>query len=226
MKPEVSIVLFVFNEEANLERVLTELVEYLDAAPFRWELIFVDDGSADKSLHVARSILPSAKTRFTRHETNRGIGAALKTGAALAEGEYLTFLPGDGQLPPETIGRLFAAREGADLVTSVYESRRKDGPLRKLLSAGVRALIFAVHGVSMESDGPYLIRRTLFDPAQLGSDSFFLNFEVPIRASASKMASRVVPADCRPRLGGRSKTANLKTTARVAPDLIALRFRG
>lgn len=225
MPADLSIILFVYNEEAGLEPVLRELLDYLESAPFRAEIVFVDDGSSDQSLALARSILPRERTQFARHETNRGIGAALKTGASIARGKYLSFLPGDGQLPPETLGRLYAAREGADLVCSVYEARRRDGALRKLLSAGVRGLIQLVHGVKMESDGPYLIRRSLFAPEQLESESFFLNFEVPIRAHAAKLEIRVVPADCRPRLHGSSKTANIRTTAKVALDLIRLRLR-
>lgn len=226
MQVDLSIILFIFNEEEGLEPVLLELLAYLDTVKFSWEIIFIDDGSSDRSLEIARAILPAERTQFARHETNRGIGAALKTGASLAKGEYLSFLPGDGQLPPETLGRLYEAREGADLVCSVYESRRRDGALRKLLSGGVRALIKLAHGVTMESDGPYLIKRALFDPEQLASDSFFLNFEVPIRANAAKLSIRIVDADCRPRLRGASKTANLRTTARVALDLIRLRLRG
>lgn len=225
MTPDLSIIIFVFNEEAALGPVLRELLHYLESVRFTWEIIFVDDGSSDRSLEIARKILPGERTHFERHMMNRGIGAALKTGRSVAGGRYLSFLPGDGQLPPETLGRLYDAREGADLVCSVYEARRDDGPLRKLLSRGVRALIRLVHGVTIESDGPYLIRRELFDPEQLKADSFFLNFEVPIRASAARFTIRVVPADCRPRVGGASKTANLRTTARVAADLLHLRIR-
>jgi hypothetical protein len=108
------------------------------------------------------------------------------------------------------------------VVFSVYDDRRDDGSHRKFLSLAVRSMIALAHGVRIRSDGPYMMRRELFDPSQLEADSFFLNFEVPIRAAASKLRTAEVKSDCRPRAHGRSKSANLRTIARVARELIGL----
>lgn len=223
MTPDVSIVIFAWNEAEGLEGFLRELEAFVARAPFSVEVIFVDDGSSDGTGEIAKRVMPSAI--HLRHETNRGIGAALKTGAGAASGAFLTFLPADGQIPPETVATLFSATPEKDVVFSVYDGRRDDGAHRSLLSFGVRALIAILHGVHMRSDGPYMIRRELFDPAQLEADTFFLNFEVPIRATAAKLRTATVPSDCRPRAHGASKSANLRTIARVARDLFALRLR-
>jgi len=82
-----------------------------------------------------------------------------------------------------------------------------------------------VHGVRLRSDGPYLFKRNLFDPAQLKPDTFFLNFEFPIRALAAGIRTRTVTIRCRPRLAGVSKSTGLKRIWGVAKDLLDLRVR-
>ncbi len=157
---------------------------------------------------------------------NRGIGGALKAGVTSATLPWVTFLPCDGQIPVGELDVLLTAAErtGADVVFSVYRDR-DDGMLRKVLSAGVRGLIRAVHGVTMRSDGPYLFRRALFNARELAPDSFFLNFEFPIRALRRGVSQTVETIECVPRQRGVSKSARFKVVARVARELVELRLR-
>jgi hypothetical protein len=106
----------------------------------------------------------------------------------------------------------------------VYRAR-DDGLHRTVLSAGVRALIRGVHGVAMRSDGPYLFARELFDPDVLVPDTFFLNFEFPIRMLRAGVASATVTIECVPRLTGVSKSTGLRRVAGVARELFGLKVR-
>jgi len=224
--PDVSIVIFAFNEEDNIAPVLTELREWLSSNEPSAEIVFVDDGSTDGTSAEAAKALSGSPHQLLGHETNRGIGAALKTGVRAAEGAWVTFLPADGQIAPSAIGTLrdAAARERSDVVFSVYD-HRDDGLHRKILSAGVRALILLIHGVRMRSDGPYLFRRSLFDADQLAPDTFFLNFEFPIRMLGAQVPATEVTIECRPRRSGHSKSTGLKRIYGVAKDLVELRVR-
>ena len=227
MKPPLSLAILAYDEEENLPAVLEELFAYLDRRVPGAEVLIIDDGSTDRTAEVGTRCMAGRPGRVIRHARNRGMGAGLKTAAAAARSDWLSFLPADGQIPPEAVGALLDARDAgptADLVLSVYD-HRDDGTLRTLLSWGVRTLIRAVHGVRMRSDGPYLIRRSLFDPAQLEPDTFFLNFELPIRASAAALRTRTVTIPCRPRLAGRSKTARPGRALSVARDLLTMRRR-
>lgn len=222
--PELSIVVLAYDEEENVGPVLAELFGWLDDRRLDAEIVLIDDGSRDETSAAAKRALEGRRGTVLRHETNRGMGAGLKTGIAAARGRWVTFLPADGQIPPDAVGTLWDAREGADVVLSVYADR-DDGVLRKVLSFGVRALITAVHGVRLKSDGPYLVRRDLFDASQLEPDTFFLNFELPIRVLAAGLAVRTVTVSCRPRRAGVSKSANFGRAFGVAKDLVALRRR-
>ncbi|MFK7998937.1 MAG: glycosyltransferase family 2 protein [Polyangiales bacterium] len=221
---KATVIVLAYNEAENLGPVLKELLDWSERNAPSLEVIVVDDGSSDESAEVARKAL-GARGHVLRHATNRGMGAGLKTGARAATGEWLTFMPADGQIPPAGLGALFdAAADDVDLVLSRYHDR-DDGLARKVLSAGVRTLITVVHGVRLESEGPYLIRRRLFEPAQLKADTFFLNFEVPIRALAAGLRVRHVWMECRPRRAGESKTAHPGRALRVGRELVALRVQ-
>lgn len=225
-RPDLSVIMFAFNEEANIAPVLTELRAWLADNEPSAEVVFVDDGSSDETSAAAAAALAGMAHQLVRHKTNRGIGAALKTGVRAAKGTWVTFLPADGQIAPDAIGALRAAASSdqAEVVFSVYD-HRDDGLHRKILSAGVRGLILMVHGVRMQSDGPYLFRHALFDPDKLVPDTFFLNFEFPIRMLGSGVPTTVVTIECRPRRSGHSKSTGLRRIVGVAQDLVDLRFR-
>lgn len=226
MTTSLSVVVFAFNERENLPTVLGDLRAYLTAHEPSSEVVFVDDGSTDDTAAAAGECLAGFPHKVIRHERNLGIGAALKAGVRAASGEFVTFLPADGQILPDAIGTLrdAAKRDGTDVVFSVYD-HRDDGLDRKLLSFGVRALIRVVHGVTMRSDGPYLFRRSLFDPDDLPPDTFFLNFEFPIRVLAGGRKTSLVVIACKPRLSGTSKSTGLRRIRGVAEDLVDLRLR-
>lgn len=223
---DLSVIVLAFDERDNVPSVLGELRAWLEQHEPACEIVFVDDGSRDGTGDLAAEVLAGFPHRIARHATNRGMGAAIKTGVRHARGEWVTFLPADGQIAPEAIGALRdeARTTGVDVVLSVYD-KRNDGLHRKVLSFGVRALIFLVHGVRMRSDGPYLFRRTLFDPDRLEPDTFFLNFEFPIRVLAARVPSSTVAIGCRPRRAGHSKSTGWSRIAGVARDLLELRAR-
>lgn len=224
--PELSVIVFAFNEAENVGAVLGELRGWLERFEPYAEIVFVDDGSSDKTSVEAAVALAGCRHVLRKHETNKGIGAALKTGVAAASADFVTFMPADGQIEPVAIGALRAeqARTGAELVLSLYADR-DDGLSRKVLSFGMRALVLAIHGVKLESDGPYLFKRALFEAEKMPSDSFFLNLEFPIRVLLSKVKTSTVVIRCRPRRAGASKSAKAKVVARVARELVAFRVR-
>jgi dolichol-phosphate mannosyltransferase len=223
----LSLVVFAYNEAGNVPPVLGEILRWLEGRGAPFELIFVDDGSSDETAAAARQVLGDRpQGRVLSHPRNRGIGAALKTGVAAASLPWVTFLPCDGQIAPQSLDALTdaAADTGSSVVFSIYRDR-DDGWDRKLLSAGIRALIWSLFQVPMRSDGPYLFRRELFDPKVLVPDSFFLNFEFPIRVLRQGVPHAVVEISCLPRRSGKSKSTGLRRIAGVARDLLSLRLR-
>ena len=222
----LSLIVFAYNEAENVQPVLHELTTYLQAQHPETQLVFVDDGSRDATFEEAERALRGHNAVVLRHTQNRGIGAAPKTGVRHCEAEWVTFMPADGQIPPSAVTTLLRAAElkPLDVVFSSYE-RRDDGLHRTLMSLGLRALIFGIHGVALRSEGPYLFRRALFDPAALPPDTFFLNFEFPIRMLVAKRRAENVVIPCRKRRAGVSKSSGLRQILGVAQDLLLFRLR-
>jgi glycosyltransferase involved in cell wall biosynthesis len=222
----LSLIVFAYNEAENVQPVLHELTTYLRAHHPGTQLVFVDDGSSDATYAQAELALRAENAVVLRHTLNRGIGAALKTGVRHCTAEWVTFMPADGQIPPSAVTTLMQAAEAQplDVVFSNYE-RRDDGLHRKVFSLGLRALIFGIHGVALRCEGPYLFRRALFDPEALPPDTFFLNFEFPIRMLVAKRRTHSVVIPCRQRRAGVSKSTGLRRILGVAQDLLLFRLR-
>lgn len=226
MSPKLTVIVFAYNEEENVAAVIGELRGWLAANEPDAEIVFVDDGSKDRTAEAAKAALEGMPHAVVRHEKNGGIGKAIKSGVRASTGTWITFFPCDGQIEPAAIGTLRRRQKesGCEVVLSVYD-HRDDGLDRKVFSFGVRALILGVHGVWMQSDGPYLFHRDLFQPDALPPDTFFLNFEFPIRMLAARRSVEIVTIACRPRRAGQSKSTQWHRIVGVAKDLVDLRVR-
>jgi dolichol-phosphate mannosyltransferase len=133
--PQLSIVIPVYNESGNLEPLIEEIERTL-ASRMRFEVIVVDDGSADSTPTEAASLATAYSwLRIERHDRNRGQSAAIRTGVGAARAPIVAVLDGDGQNDPADIPSLFAALLLSDTRMTVGERRtRRDGLSRRVSS--------------------------------------------------------------------------------------------
>lgn len=133
---EVSVVIPVYNEEAVLPALFARLYAALDKLNRRYEIIFIDDGSHDKSRALLRQQyqLRADVTRVVYLKMNAGQHMALIAGFEHARGRRVVTLDSDLQNPPEEIGNLLAKMdEGFDYVGSIRR-KRNDSLWRHLAS--------------------------------------------------------------------------------------------
>lgn len=141
-RPHVSIVIPVYNEEANLPLLFTRLYATLDRLDCVWECVFVDDGSKDRSVALLRAQYQQRPqhTRVIVFRRNFGQHAAIMAGFEAARGEVVITLDADLQNPPEEIPRLLAAAdEGHDYVGTIRLGRQ-DHWVRTFLSRRINSI--------------------------------------------------------------------------------------
>ncbi|MBI4757098.1 MAG: glycosyltransferase [Betaproteobacteria bacterium] len=134
--PELSVVIPVYNEESGLQALFDRLYPALDALGLGYEILFINDGSRDRSaaiLHGQFERRPDV-TRVVLFGANFGQHMAILAGFERARGNVVVTLDADLQNPPEEIGRLLAKmREGYDYVGTVRR-HRQDNAFRRLAS--------------------------------------------------------------------------------------------
>jgi glycosyltransferase involved in cell wall biosynthesis len=132
-----SLVIPVYKNEANLDRLLAELVKLARSVPDQLEVVFVVDGSPDRCLQILRETLPGLPLRTQLLSLSRNFGsfAAIAAGLERARGGNLAVMAADLQEPPELILQFFEALEAgrADIVFGV-RGRRSDPWLSEIAS--------------------------------------------------------------------------------------------
>ncbi|MFN7087562.1 MAG: glycosyltransferase [Burkholderiales bacterium] len=153
--PYLSVVIPVYNEEAGLAALFERLYPALDSLGTPYEVIFVDDGSRDRSPVLLREQFekrPEA-TRVVLLNGNFGQHLAIMAGFERCRGEVVVTLDADLQNPPEEIGKLVAKmREGHDYVGSIRLARR-DSLFRRWASRLINALRERTTKIKMTDQG-------------------------------------------------------------------------
>jgi glycosyltransferase involved in cell wall biosynthesis len=134
MQFKFTIVIPVYNEEDNLERVEQELLAYTKIASVPTKILFVNDGSKDKSQDLIEAICQrQANFNFISFEENRGLSAAIKAGFDYTETELVGYIDADLQTNPEDFNLLLEHIDNHHLVTGV-RADRKDSFVKNMSS--------------------------------------------------------------------------------------------
>ncbi|MYM82284.1 glycosyltransferase [Duganella sp. FT50W] len=158
MKPEISVVIPVYNEQAGLPTLFARLYPALDKLGAPYEIVFVNDGSRDNSVSILAEqfrVRPDV-TRVVLFNGNYGQHMAILAGFEAARGEIMVTLDADLQNPPEEIGNLVAKmREGYDYVGSIRR-KRQDSAWRTYASKAMNRLRERITNIKITDQGNML----------------------------------------------------------------------
>jgi len=155
MKPQISVVIPVYNEEAVLPALFARLYPALDALGSSYEVVFVDDGSRDRSAAILREQFErrSDVTRVILFNGNFGQHLAIMAGFEASRGERIVTLDADLQNPPEELAKLLAKMdEGYDYVGTVRRARQ-DSVFRRWASRMMNFLRERITRIKMTDQG-------------------------------------------------------------------------
>lgn len=223
MRPELSVVIPVFNEVENVRDLHRELTGALDPLGRPYEILLVDDGSTDGTLQALLAIeRDDPRVRVLRLRRNFGQTAAFSAGFDHARGDVIVTSDGDLQNDPGDIPALLARLdEGYDMVCG-WRRRRHDSFSRVLPSRMANGLISWATGVHLHDYGCSLkvIRAEVVKGLRLYGE---MHRFIPAVASWMGVTVTEMEVNHRPRTRGRSKYG-LGRTLRVLLDLFTVKF--
>jgi glycosyltransferase involved in cell wall biosynthesis len=224
LRPGISVVVPVFNEERNVPVLYAGLVHALSATRRSFEILFVDDGSTDATRRTVRALAASdPRVRGLLFRRNYGQTAAMAAGFAAARGDIVVSMDGDLQNDPADIPRLIERLEqGYDIVCGWRRHRRDRYSTRLLPSRLANWLIQRVTGVPIHDTGCSLKAYRGWVIRGLDLYSEMHRF---IAALATGLGARVaeLPVRHHARRFGRSKYG-LGRIFRVLVDLIVIKM--
>jgi undecaprenyl-phosphate 4-deoxy-4-formamido-L-arabinose transferase len=165
--PDLSVVVTVLNEAANLDELYRRAVAALEPTGRSFELVFVDDGSTDRTWTlVSRLHERDHRVRAVRFRRNFGQHAAMHAGLVRARGQILVTMDGDLQNAPEDIPRLVAAVEAGNDVASGRRAARRDSWARTLPSRLINGMLRRFTGAPISDFGCAFnaYRRDVLEP--------------------------------------------------------------
>ncbi|HMM81227.1 MAG TPA: glycosyltransferase family 2 protein [Pyrinomonadaceae bacterium] len=221
---EISLFLPVLDEEENLRPMHAKIAAALAELDRKAEIIFVDDGSTDRSLAILKEIAEKDdRVRVISLRRNYGQTAAMAAGIDAAKGEILIPMDADLQNDPADIKRLLEKLdEGFDVVSGWRKNRQDKLISRKIPSQIANRIISWIGGVHLHDYGCSLkaYRRDVLQDVRLYGE---MHRFIPIYASWAGARVTEIPVDHHARTMGKSKYG-ISRTVKVIFDLMTIKF--
>ncbi|HUD09749.1 MAG TPA: glycosyltransferase family 2 protein [Patescibacteria group bacterium] len=222
---QLSVFFPFWNEQENIESVIKKATAVLEKVADKWEIIMVDDGSADKTLEIAKELVKqSPRLSVVSHVKNRGYGAALKSGFAAAKYDLVVFNDGDGQFDFSEITKFLERVENADMVIG-YRKKRLDNPFRHILMNMLKVWDLVLFGFKFKDIdcGFKLFKKEALDKIQpLKSEGAMITTEILARAKKVHLKIAQVEVNHYPRIYGNQSGGNLRVILRAVKESLWL----
>jgi len=217
---KLSIIIPVYNEEGNIEKLHHAVQQVIKENSYDAEVIFIDDGSKDKTVPIIKSLDGAKLIQFRK---NFGQTAAMSAGIDFATGDIIIPIDGDLQNDPKDIPKLLAKlEEGYDVVSGWRKDRKDNAIKRNLPSRIANGLISKISGVHLHDYGCSLkaYRRDVIKDVKLYGE---MHRFIPVYANWMGGKVTEVPVTHHPRIHGESKYG-INRTFKVVLDLIVIKF--
>lgn len=154
IRPKITIITPVYNEEPVLEKLHQRVIEVMDATDHSWELILVNDGSRDNSVDlIAQLASKDSRVKGISLSRNFGFQIAVTAGLDHAQGDAIVIADADLQDPPEVIPEMIAKwQDGYDVVYGVRSERQGETWFKKVTAAAFYRLIDNITGIDIPLD--------------------------------------------------------------------------
>ncbi|OGS22581.1 MAG: hypothetical protein A2252_03110 [Elusimicrobia bacterium RIFOXYA2_FULL_39_19] len=219
----VTISIPAYNEEKNIPLVVEKSIEVLNKITDDYEIVIINDGSIDNTGNVARELAKNnPRIKVYHHQTNQGIAQTLKEVFLKPTKEWVFFIPGDGQIPPEEIFKLLPKTHDFDFILG-KRAHRKDNFIRRLNARIYNTVISILAGEKVtDVDSVALYKRSILADHCFIARSAFIHAEIFIYVKRNKFRSIEVEIAHQPRIYGTGTGNNIGVILKTALDLIRL----
>ena len=221
----ITIIFPAYNEEENIQKAVEHGRKALSKYFSGIEIIVVNDGSSDATAEIINALAAkNSDVVPVHHETNRGYGAALRSGIYRASNELIFFTDSDLQFDLEEIRHLQEWIGHYDIVAG-YRARRADPLHRRFNAWGWNVLVRIILGLRIKDiDCAFkLFRREVFLDVRLETVGAMINTEILTLAQRNGMKIKEVPVSHYPRLAGEQTGANFRVIWKALRELFVMR---
>jgi glycosyltransferase involved in cell wall biosynthesis len=223
----ISAVLPAYNEEANLVATVAGLRDVLAGLGRPFEIVVVNDGSADGTGPLADRLAEAdPAVRAVHHPRNLGYGAALRSGFAAARLPWVFLMDSDGQFDPSDLPRFVEAAGAADFVVG-YRPERADAAHRTLYAKIWALMMSVLLGVGVRDiDCAFkLMRRSYLERMALEAGGAFLSAEMLAKARRMDARFAELPVRHLPRRAGSSTGGRVAVLVRAFVELVRVGWK-
>jgi glycosyltransferase involved in cell wall biosynthesis len=231
-RPDLSVVLLCYRSENTLIPYVDKLKTYLSELNITWEIILVGnyiDGSNDKTPEVVRNLAKQDSRFKALTQKKEGMmGWDMKCGLKSSTGSTIAIIDGDGQYPPEDIGRVYKKLTDENLdIVKTYRSKRLDGWYRSQLSDTYNFIIniifpkLSCHDVNSK---PKILKAEALQKMDLLSNDWFIDAEIMIQTRRFNLKFSEIPTQFE-KLDSRESFVKPGAIIEFLANIILFRFR-
>jgi glycosyltransferase involved in cell wall biosynthesis len=217
----VTVIIPAYNEEGNIAAAIDSVVNAVAPLTGDYQIIVVDDGSADATRERALGRATSnSRITVVTNEGNRGFGYSYARGVKLAEKEYVTVFPGDNDMAGESLTKLIREAGATDLVISYMAKTNKRSLFRRAVSKTFVLLMNALFGLRLEYyNGAFICRAQILQGIPIKSQGLAALAECLVRLIKSGYSYKTIYFEHTGRKNEQSKAFNFKSILAVAKTI-------
>ncbi len=217
---ELTISIPAYNDGSSIEDVVRKSIEIASRLTSSFEILVIDDGSSDDtSARVKKMQRDEERLVLRRHPQNLGFGPSIRESYLSPDSQWVFFVPGDGQVPPEELAKIYPLRNEFDMMLA-YRVTRRDPLARRIVSRVYNAIISLLAGCRVHDvNGSALLRGGFIKEACLHSRSAFVHAELLLEVQRKGGSFTEVRTDHRPRLFGSGSGNNMSVIAATISEM-------